>query len=285
MELAQANKHDEATAPDAATPEKCKADKDTTDADTSKNVDANAMAPGPAVPFGPVPVPVLATELPTGKTFMPATRGTQGLTVDTQAGIVGTALNLSDAVGPALHPRLGTAGELEISGTGAGPTPIGHGLAPTPLATAPLPPTQTQAAAISARVGEHGWDQGLGDKLVWMASQKLQVAELRLNPADLGPLKITITLDQNQASAQFFSAHASVRDAIESAMPRLREMLADSGITLGQASVGTETFREQAQQQSDTRHGPTFTPVSNMSNVTMGERLLQHARGLVDTFA
>jgi flagellar hook-length control protein FliK len=98
-------------------------------------------------------------------------------------------------------------------------------------------------------------------------------------------LKITITLDQNQASAQFFSAHASVREAIESAMPRLREMLADSGITLGQASVGTETFREQAQQQSDARQSPAFAPVTSISNVAMGERLLQHARGLVDTFA
>ena len=141
------------------------------------------------------------------------------------------------------------------------------------------------SAVVQTRVGERGWDQAVGDKLVWMVNQKLQVAQLHLNPPDLGPLKIAISLDQNQASAQFFSAHASVREALEVAMPRLREMLADSGITLGNTSVGAEAFREPTQQQPRAQVVQTGTVVADSGPVSSGERLLRPMLGLVDTFA
>lgn len=149
-------------------------------------------------------------------------------------------------------------------------------------AAIPAQTTQAPAATLEARVGERGWDQGLCDKLVWMAGQKQQVAELQLNPPELGPLKITLKLDHDQASAQFVSAHAAVREAIETAMPRLREMLADSGITLGNTSVSTDAFHEQAQP----RHEPRAYPAAaNPDAVTRGEQSLRRPRGLVDTFA
>ncbi len=168
-----------------------------------------------------------------------------------------------------------------------------HKGAPTPApaahigGAAPAQAAQASVATIEARVGTQGWDQGLGDKLVWMAGQKQQVAELHLNPPDLGPLKITLTLNHDHASAQFVSAHAQVRDAIETAMPRLREMLADSGITLGNTSVGTNAFHEQAQPQQDPRaySGAPNAATADSGAVSRGEQLLRHARGLVDTFA
>ena len=151
--------------------------------------------------------------------------------------------------------------------------------------TAPVQAAPAPVAALEARVGARGWDQGLGDKLVWMASHKQQVAELHLNPPDLGPLKITLTLNQDQASAQFVSTHAAVREAIETAMPRLREMLAENGITLGNANVSTDAFREQAQPQQEPRSYPAAPAAADPGAVTRGERLRSRARGLVDTFA
>lgn len=151
------------------------------------------------------------------------------------------------------------------------------------------PAAQATAAIVQARVGQHGWDQALGDKLVWMAGQSHQVAQLHLNPPELGPLDIMLTLNNDQASAQFVSAHAAVREAIETAMPRLREMLAESGITLGDASVGADAFRDQAASQR--QHDPrTFTPhpalaESDAGPVVRGSQSLRLSQGLVDTFA
>ena len=154
---------------------------------------------------------------------------------------------------------------------------------------APGQSTQVPTAALTPPVASPDWNQGLGDRLVWMAGQKHQVAELRLNPPDLGPLTVTLTLDNDKASAQFFSAHAVVRDAIETAMPRLREMLADSGITLGNTNVSAEPFREPAQQQEQRSESRAYRGAdaagADTDTVTRGSHLLRSARGLVDTFA
>ena len=145
--------------------------------------------------------------------------------------------------------------------------------------------TPAPAAALNARVGAHGWDQSLGDKLVWMAGQSQQVAQLHLNPPELGPLKITLTLNHDQASAQFVSAHALVRDAIEAAMPRLREMLADSGITLANASVSADSHREQAQPQPRAYAAQADVAMADSGVERRGTQRLRLSRGLVDTFA
>lgn len=154
--------------------------------------------------------------------------------------------------------------------------------------SAPAQVTQAPAAALNTPLGQRGWDQGLGDHLVWMAGQKQQVAELHLNPPEIGPLKITLTLNDDQASAQFVSAHAVVREAIETAMPRLREMLADSGITLGDTSVSAEAFREQTQQDPRreshgyaAQHGIALTDSGNFARRTQ----LHLGQGMVDTYA
>jgi flagellar hook-length control protein FliK len=166
--------------------------------------------------------------------------------------------------------------------------PVAFSIAAQATETGSSTPTRgvpEPSAAVQTRVGERAWDQAVGEKLVWMVNQKHQVAQLHLNPPELGPLKISISLDQNQASAQFFSAHASVREALETAMPRLREMLADSGITLGNASVGTEAFREPAQQQPRTHVAQAGVVAADSGTVSSGERLLRPMLGLVDTFA
>ena len=179
-------------------------------------------------------------------------------------------------------------------------TPFDHGLveqhqAPPAAAAAihadtatPVQFTAEPAATVGARVGQQGWDQALGDKLVWMAGQSHQTAQLHLNPRELGPLQITLTLNHDQASAQFVSGHALVRDAIEAAMPRLREMLADNGITLGNTSVSADAFREQAQPQQQQQRAYAAQPALSMADsgiVSRGTQWLQPSRGLVDTFA
>jgi flagellar hook-length control protein FliK len=112
--------------------------------------------------------------------------------------------------------------------------------------------------AIEARVGAPTWSEGLGQKVVWMVGQQRHSAEIQLNPPNLGPLEVKLTVSQDQVSASFVSHHADVRNAIEAALPRLREMLADSGITLGNVSVGAESFaqqQQQAQQQASSGRG------------------------------
>ncbi|MGN6703612.1 MAG: flagellar hook-length control protein FliK, partial [Burkholderiaceae bacterium] len=97
--------------------------------------------------------------------------------------------------------------------------------------------TGAGADRLAPQVGTPAWDQALGQKIVWMVGSAQQTASLSLNPPDLGPLQVVLSVSNTQASATFVAAQPEVRQALEAAMPRLRDMMSDAGIQLGQASV------------------------------------------------
>ena len=159
-------------------------------------------------------------------------------------------------------------------------------VAPAPSSLAAATPLRLD---IPAPLTAPGWDQQLGQHVVWMSSQHNQTAELRINPPDLGPVEMRLTLDQGgqQATLHFSSPHAEVRDTIENAMPRLREMLADAGISLGNATVGGESLPQQTTPEQN-RSAPQIHSVTPLQQSSPDESARVSARrgnGLVDTFA
>lgn len=78
---------------------------------------------------------------------------------------------------------------------------------------------------------------------------QLQTLEIRLNPANLGALNVRISLEADAASIVFSSHHAVVREAVEGAIPRLREMFNSSGISLGDVNVANQSAAEQQGRQ------------------------------------
>lgn len=117
----------------------------------------------------------------------------------------------------------------------------GHALA----SGQPAAPAPSQAA-LTPEVGSGEWGQALGRQMLHMGRAGEQVAELQLNPPGLGPLKVTLSMNDNQVQALFVSAHSSVRAAVEAALPQLRSTLADSGISLGNTSVNSGSQQQPA---------------------------------------
>jgi hypothetical protein len=70
-----------------------------------------------------------------------------------------------------------------------------------------------------------------------MAAGGEQSATMELNPPDLGPLQVVLSVNKDQATAAFSSAAPEVRQALESALPKLKEMMSEAGIQLGSATV------------------------------------------------
>lgn len=85
----------------------------------------------------------------------------------------------------------------------------------------------------------------LRERVQLMVRQNIQVAEIRLDPAELGQMQIRINLQQEQASVQFIVQQQQAKELLEQQMPRLREMLQQQGIQLGEGQV-----QQQARQQS-----------------------------------
>ncbi|WP_374349766.1 flagellar hook-length control protein FliK [Chitinimonas sp.] len=104
-------------------------------------------------------------------------------------------------------------------------------------------------------VGGDGWDSALGHQVVMMVSNQHQEVELQLNPPHLGPLDIKLSLDKDQASLTFVAATAPVREALNASLPRLEEMLAESGIQLAQSNVQTRSNDGGREQGGNQRQG------------------------------
>ncbi len=148
--------------------------------------------------------------------------------------------------------------------------------------------------SINTPLGSSNWSNEFSQKISWVATQQNQVAELHLNPPNLGPLDVVLKITDNQATALFTSAQGAVRDAVETALPKLREMLAESGITLGNATVSDQPPRDRGAEgflnrDSGTaaRHGTPGNEAdsSEITSVTTGVRSAQRHNGMVDTFA
>lgn len=158
---------------------------------------------------------------------------------------------------PTSGERASAAQPLPASDTQQ-PTTLNHA-----VALAAASPTQTAAPAgalvtappapqLNAQLGSPEWQQALNQQVLMFHRNGQQSAELRLHPQELGALQITLKLDDQQAQLHIASAHGQVRAAVEAAMPQLRHALAESGINLGQSSVGGESTPQwqQAQQQA-----------------------------------
>ncbi|WP_404298390.1 flagellar hook-length control protein FliK [Halomonas sp.] len=145
--------------------------------------------------------------------------------------------------------------------------------------------------SLTAPLSSPAWPTQLGQQLVMLGQRGgEQRVELHLNPAELGPLTVSLKVSDQGAQAQFLSAHATVRQALEQAIPQLREALAEQGISLGQTSVGEHRQQGQGDQgafagQAGTT-GPATGPDENdpVGTVTALNASAQEA-GRVDLYA
>ena len=106
-------------------------------------------------------------------------------------------------------------------------------------------PTSLPATPDVVDLNQKNWGRALGHQLNWMVNNQLQQAEIRVNPPDLGPIELRVSLQHNQTSVTFFCHESAVREALESALPRLREMLDGQGISLNQAQVSDQSLARQ----------------------------------------
>lgn len=98
--------------------------------------------------------------------------------------------------------------------------------------------------SVEAHVKSPAFANEFGEKVVWLAGRQGQMAEMILNPPQLGSVEIRLTVAGGEAGAQFFSANPAVRDAIEAALPKLRDLMAQAGINLGEANVRDQSFAQ-----------------------------------------
>lgn len=100
---------------------------------------------------------------------------------------------------------------------------------------------------ITSAMGGESWSQAMGERIMWMVGKGVQAASIRINPPHLGPIQVQLSVQNDQANVQMVVQHGVVKEALDAAMPRLREMLNESNLQLVNVDV---SHRESPDQSS-----------------------------------
>jgi flagellar hook-length control protein FliK len=158
---------------------------------------------------------------------------------------------------------------------------------------------QTHAAAVQrptivlpvqVPVGQPGWDNAVGERIQWMVSKNVQQAEIKLTPPNLGPMEIKISMQNDQTHVHFIANHSATREALEAAIPRLREMFGEINLNLANVDVNQRQPGGASSQDgsagygsgSDGRYAGEGFGLSRESGSSV---LRLQSEGLLDTYA
>lgn len=148
----------------------------------------------------------------------------------------------------------------------------------------------SQGVTLQTPVNSPDWAKNLGQQLVSFHLKGEQNVQLHLNPSNLGPMSITLNVNEHlQATAHFSSHSGQVRSALEQGIAQLRESMAQQGISLGETSVGEQ--RQQGFGQSETGQSQrTNAPqLANLNLVaddsTTVSAAKTHTSGEISTYA
>lgn len=112
-------------------------------------------------------------------------------------------------------------------------------------------PKTTNALPVNQPLAMHqsGWSEEVVNRVMYLSSANLKSADIQLEPAELGRLDIRVNIAADQsAQVNFVSGHAGVREALDSQMHRLREMLAQQGMGQVDVNVSDQSRNWQGQQ-------------------------------------
>lgn len=195
------------------------------------------------------------------------------------------AAPVSESLTQALH-NLKSAEPVATPHIVAQATPVTATAPATAIATSTV-----ATATLQAEVGTPAWQQSLGQQIAVFSRNGVHHAELRLHPEELGALQVSLRVNNDQAQVHFVSESHHVRAALESAMPNLRTMLEESGISLGQSSVGADTSSSAGDAhsghtsgQGKSESGQGDLSVSSEEESPVVTRVMHYSRG-INTFA
>ena len=117
--------------------------------------------------------------------------------------------------------------------------------------------TASPVLAVQPSMQSSAWNQVLSSRVVWMAREGIQEASLKLNPANLGSVEVKLNMHNDQVNVLFIAQSSATRDALEQALPKLRESFEENGMQLADADVTEQEFQQESEETAsrDGGHG------------------------------
>lgn len=155
--------------------------------------------------------------------------------------------------------------------TPASTAPTGS-VANTPSNASSNPNNPTAVVTLATPLHHPAWGEQMTHQIKQFVLERIGVAEIRLNPQELGPIRVEIAVDQSQAAVHFSAQHQETRDALSQQLGRLREVMSQIGLTLDNATTGSfsdnQAFSFMQQQARDRDNGQRrFSAAQNADDV------------------
>jgi flagellar hook-length control protein FliK len=119
---------------------------------------------------------------------------------------------------------------------------------PARLAAEAAVPLKGYATSVEVPVGQAEWGDKVMGKLSWLTARNMSVAEIHLTPPDMGPMEVKVRVQNDQANITVHAANPVVREQLELNSHRLRDMLGEQGLSLGQFDVSDQPGRQGGEQ-------------------------------------
>jgi flagellar hook-length control protein FliK len=152
---------------------------------------------------------------------------------------------------------------------------------------APADATPTPALRIHASVDSADFSQGLSDRVSWMVDNGVNGAKLQVNPPQLGPIELRISVQGDHAQVWMTTHSAVARDALELSSPKLREMLNAQGFGQVSVDISQRSFQDRSaytppyQRESAGVRSAAMTPAAATTAASAPRALL----GALDAYA
>ncbi|MGC8119400.1 flagellar hook-length control protein FliK [Marinobacter sp. VGCF2001] len=111
-------------------------------------------------------------------------------------------------------------------------------------------PLRGYTTSVDVPVGQAEWGDKVMGKLSWLTARNMSVAEIHLTPPDMGPMEVKVKVHHDQASVTVHAANPVVREQLEQNSHRLRDMLGEQGLSLGQFDVSDQPGQQSGGGES-----------------------------------
>lgn len=133
--------------------------------------------------------------------------------------------------------------------------------------------------------------QQLGEKIRWMVNARNTMAEIRLDPPELGSMQVRVNVQGEAASVSFVVQSQQAKDALAESMPKLRDMLSEQGIELGDAQVrkdnssNSESGQQLAGQNGNSGSQRSENDAELDNGHVIEQAVTREAKGGIDFYA
>lgn len=190
-----------------------------------------------------------------------------------------TDMLLKAGAGTAALSGLGKAGAKEDSKESTLAQQIASAAGVQGTATTGSAPTRAEIQAAQQaplQLTKELANEQVAEKVQMMMSKNLKNLDIRLDPPELGQMKIRMTMNNDVANVHFTVSSQQARDVIEQTLPRLREMLAQQGMQLADSSVQ----QQNSGQSQDSYNNGEQQSGSNRTNDGQGDENLDNGSNL-----